>query len=249
MMRTKPKFSPKKVFKKEDAIGLIVAVVLIIIVCMNSRGSERLVFGFFAAAAGIITGAIIKGILTKEFKRTVVSVVLIVIISGSLLFTLNVTVGIDEIHDFFAPDHSLDFKLYGSYTIDGSIVSEEMKTERSTLISQPRRPMPENWTLKSILTENGLEFLNEVWAAAVFDEDTLVILTFGRELKEIKYKYLGYYGDGVTAKGEITFYEEYEDNAMYVYYTEGHDLYFMNYDFYIIEDGNKIVLDNARFIG
>ena len=249
MMHTKPKFNPKKVLKKEDVIGLIIAAVLIIIVCINSRGTERLVFAFFAAAAGIITGAIIKGILTKEFKRTVVSVVLIVIISGSLLFTLTVTVGIDEIHDFFAPEHSLDFQLYGGYTIDGSIVAEEMKTEKNTLISQPRRPMPENLTLKSILTENGLEFLDEVWATAVFDEDTLVILTFGRELKEIKYKYLGYYGDGVTANGEITFYEEYEDSAMYVYYTEVHGLYFMNYDFYVIEDSNIIVLDNARFIG
>ena len=213
-------------FLKKYAIGIIVAVILVIIVCMNSSGTERLVFAFFAAVIGIITNAIIKGIITRKFMRTILSVGLIIIISGFSLFTLEVTVGIDEIHDYFAPEYSLDFQLYNSFTIEGTVVGDEMKMERSTLFAQPRRPTPMD--LQYILKENGLEFLTDALTDTADNEDSLVILTFGRELKEVKYKYMGYYGDGVTARGEISFCEEYEDSIMYVYYTKIHDLHFMN---------------------
>jgi len=37
-------------------------------------------------------------------------------------------------------------------------------------------------------------------------------------LKEVKYKYLGYFSDGVTSKAKITFCEDYQDNVVYAYF-------------------------------
>ena len=69
------------------------------------------------------------------------------------------------------------------------------------------------------LKEYGVELPDELLGAiAASDEYSYIVLSFGSELKEVKYKYLGYFSDGVTSKAKITFCEDYQDNVVYAYF-------------------------------
>jgi len=76
---------------------------------------------------------------------------------------------------------------------------------------------------------------------ASHDEKNYVLLSFGRELKEIKYKFLKKFDDGVTAKAEITFFEEYQDDIMYVYFMEK-SVCFWSCNYYIMKGSKRVAV-------
>jgi len=248
MMIKRPKSYYKGAFMKNYFVGIAVAIILVVVACLCSRGTEKYLFVLIAVIIGVITNIIVNGVTAKKYERTIIAVVVIATISGILLFTMWLTGALDVVHDYFSTEYLLDYQLHGSYVISESAASEKMKTERSTLLIQPHRPVPTDRDVNYLFKKYGLEFLNETWAESVIGEEIRVMLVFGRELGEVKYKYIGYYGDGVTAKAEITFIEGYADDVLYVYFINK-KLYFMSSDFYVLEDGKRIVLDNARFIG
>jgi len=110
--------------------------------------------------------------------------------------------------------------------------------------------VPGNITFSGMLKKYGLEFFYEICTDSTFDEGSIIMFSFGRELKEIKYKYMGFYNDGVTARAEISFCDEYIDDVVYIYYArEINDLYFMEREFYVMKNDGRIDLENARLIG
>ena len=108
----------------------------------------------------------------------------------------------------------IDFHMLNSYKVDTRGICKKLR-------------IAEDSPFTCFLQITNFENLSEYFAKE-FDfeipeidfnyQDKYMAITFGRELKEMEYEFLGYpYKPNTIAKADITFSEEYDDKTMYVY--------------------------------
>lgn len=236
-------------------IGLIIAVILVIISSTFLTGTGKYAGSIAGIFTGIFTSIIIKGITTKKYKSSIIAAFLVAFTGMVLLFFITGYgyLGLVTVHDYFAIEHKLDLQLQGSHRIDTTGIRKYVGVKRNVpftyflQINGVKSIKPEysiESANSSILKDYGLELSDELLAdIASSDESWYILLSIGRELKEVKYRYLGYYSDGITSEAIVTFSEEYQDDVVYVYLVNK-QLYFWEEDYYVMNGDEKVFLGN-----
>jgi len=237
-------------------IGLFLAIILIIFSFVFFHGVCKYFGSLAGMIIGVITTIIIHGVCTKQYKIAVIGSLSVTIIGSVILFLLA-TYGfffLVNIHDRFTLDHTLDFQLHGSYSVDLDGTKEYTNVREGAQfayfiqLGAGNSPM-EIHSRNSALDDYGLELPEELLNDAIaFDENSSLLISFGRELREIRYKHMGFFSDGVTSKAKIIFCEEYQDGIIHVYFIKTR-VYFWEREFYVI-DGDEINFmgEDIRFI-
>ena len=234
-------------------IGLTATIVLVVIACIISDEDERYSFIVVAIFIGIvmhfiITHIIIYGIVAKNKKYTIDSVAVTIFISFIFWMVVQIDSFISiDIRDYFAKEHSLEYQLYKSYTFDSSLIRETVNIEEDEPFTGYFQVPIRKLYRDSFIKEYKLLFWDEELEAFASSDEDIVILTFGRELKAVKYKYLAYYNDGVASSAKIFFDEEYRDDVVHVYITKT-GLYFFATEFYVTDEDDKVVLVDDRML-
>lgn len=226
-------------------IGLIVSLIIIVASIVIFNGTSKYLGSFVGVLIGIIITVILHGISKYKYASSIISATVIAII-GSIILLFMVTVGylgLVEVHDFFAIEHTLDLKSHTSYTIDTSVIKKEATIQENVPFTYfLRLSISDHRIRDNLLNEYVIELPEELLTEiASSDNINHVILSFGRKLKEIKYKYLGYFSNGSTSKATVIFSEEYQDDMMYVYFVKK-DVFFWEVDYYVIENDKKVYL-------
>lgn len=156
-----------------------------------------------------------------------------VIISGIIAVIIIVII------PFFFWENSkmdtLNLQQYGSYTVDTDGIRELLRIKENTQFTYFIQIRDFN-NIKEYFQK---EFHLEIPELDLENDDSYAVISFGRELKEIKYKYMQKpYNDGTVAKAEVTFDEEYHDKTMYVYIMNKIVIGKANY--YIMSGSNRI---------
>jgi len=236
-------------------IGLIVTVITIIISIIVLKGTGRYIGSVVGIIVGAITSILLYGFAAQKYKGTIIAAILVAVTGAVLLFFI-VTTGyffLIDLHDFFTIEHSLDLQPHGSYTIDTSGIKKYMETKENESFTyflqlgtgdEKMDVYRRNHALKEYGVELPDELLGDIAAS---DEYSYIVLSFGSELKEVKYKYLGYFSDGVTSKAKITFCEDYQDNVVYAYFMKKR-VYFWEAAFYAMEGSEKVFLDESLLL-
>ena len=153
-----------------------------------------------------------------------------------------------------AKEHTLDLQLHGSYSIDTSGIREYACVKENAPFTyffqiDSGNSISNSHRRDSILKDYRVELPDELKAdIASSDKSSYVLLSIGRELKEVKYKFLKRYSDGITSEALITFCEEYNGDVVYVYFMNK-QLYFMGEYYYIMSGDEKVFLgDNMRVV-
>ena len=150
---------------------------------------------------------------------------------------------------YMTKEHIFDLQLHGSYSIDTSGIREYVGVKENVpftyfLQINSGNSISKSHSRDSILKDYRLELPDRLIDDIVSsDKGWYVLLSIGRELKEVKYKFLSRYSDGITSEAFITFCEEYKGDMMYVYFMNK-QLYFMGEYYYIMNDDEKIFLGN-----
>jgi len=234
----------------KNHIGLIASIILITLSIIIFKGTGRYIGSFVGIFIGILISTILHGVATQNYKSSIITTILIAF-SGALVLFFFVTIGylfLVEIHDYFAIEHSLDLQLHGSYTIDTSEIKKITETKENASFAYVLQLRTGNKTSdihyrNDILKSYGLDLPDELLdVIAASAENSYVILAFGRELEEVKYKFLGYFSDGVTAKAKVIFHEKYLDNIVYAYFIKKH-VYFWDASFYEVHGKENVLLE------
>ena len=152
-----------------------------------------------------------------------------------------------EIHDFFAIEHKLDLYPQGNFAIESNtkLINENIEKHYKPIHLYQLRTGNDISDYKSrsySLSGSGIELPDDLSTyASSNNEISYIILSLGREINEIKYKYLGYFSDRSTSKAIITFCEEYHDNIVFVYYMKEY-IYFWEGTYYVLEGNNRVVI-------
>ncbi|MCL1858450.1 MAG: hypothetical protein FWF92_04380 [Oscillospiraceae bacterium] len=231
-------------------IGLIMAVITIIFSIVIFKGTVRYLGTFIGLIIGTITSIIIYGINNKKYISSIIIVFLIIVINFIILFIPQVSFILDDVHDYFAIENTLNLQLHESYSINTSVIKEYIHIkENSSLTYFFRFRISDYRIMDTNMDEYKLELPDELLNDIASSGDiNHVILSLGRELKEIKYKFLGKFSDGVTSKAKITFCEEYKEDIIYAYFINK-NIYFWEAEYYIMENDAKVFLGNdIRYI-
>lgn len=237
-------------------IGLIIATVLIIlsIVILNGIG---IYFGSFVGVLiGLVTTIVINGISTKRYLMAVIGSVTVAIM-GIIVLIFFATIGyfvLVDIYDRFATEHTLDLHLHGSYAVDTSGIREYANVKEDVPFTYFVQLVAGNncWSShnrNSFLEMYGFELPDELMNDIAFSDDNIYLLiSFGRKLREVKYKYMGTFSDGVNSRAKVTFYMDHHGDMIYVYFIDK-NVYFWGTSFYVINGNETIFLgDDIRHI-
>ncbi len=172
-------------------------------------------------------------------------------IKNQVLPWLNPLNWFEVVHDFFSKEHTLDLQLYGNYKIDTSGIKDyERKIRKYAEITEDvpfvyfiQLPL-EDSIMDAALEDLSLNLPDELSEDITSsNENEYVLFSFGRELKEIKYKTTSYYNH---IKAEITFCEEHQDDTVYVYFMED-NIFFWETSYYVMEGAKKVHLGDNLF--
>ena len=162
-----------------------------------------------------------------------------------LAFIVVVTTGIILLrYIYVARERTLDLRLHGSYTIDTSGIREYVHVSENVPFTYFLQLASGSSNRNNILKDHKIELPDELLAdIASSDESRYVLLSIGRDLKEVKYKFMKRYWDGITSVAMVTFCEEYQDGTVYVYFMEK-NLYFFGEYYYMMNGDERVYLGN-----
>ena len=153
--------------------------------------------------------------------------------------------------EFWTEEHTLELQLQGSYEVDTSGIREYERIKKrygeidedAEFIYFIQLPLRDS-IMNDALEEVGLNFPEELLEYIAFSgENGYLLFSFGRELKEIKYKNTFYY-DRIKAK--ITFCEEYQEDKMHVYFMK-EDVFFGEAAYYVMKGSKRVFFGNNMF--
>jgi len=201
-----------------------------------------------AIGIGLIMQIIINGITSRKLVKTLFRIVVIILSCTLLIYTLFfgfLAWPLVAVHDFFSIQHKIGFQLLDSFTIDTSRVMEYYR-EKTKLADKDQITgfvhgfSHSNMELRRILVTLDLsdEIIIDISQCNISDLGMRMVLTFGREMKEFKYKMYG--GSYVSQEEEaiIVLGEEYKENTMYIYILD-EVVQYRYFNFYI-RDGKKL---------
>lgn len=185
-------------------------------------------------------------------KKFIVLLTITFFIIALILFTTNPYYWID----LFTKEETIDIKEHGRYIIDTNGL-REFEINRTQGYKYLEKNEPFTYFLQLPLDKDILdtvsrdlqlelpnELLDYIYSSEVNYE--YMLLSIGRELKEIKYKYLSYFSDGVNAKAEITFEEQPQNNLLYVYFIDK-NVYFWRKSYYVMDEEKRVFFGNNLY--
>lgn len=189
----------------------------------------------------------------------VIAIVIVIIMVIIVNVFINLLLGVDTfgLCDFFAKEYTLDLNLYDSYAVDTSGL-REYDRKRSGNYEYKELNEPFTYFLQLPLDKDILdtssrdlqfalpdELLDYVYSSETKHE--FMLISIGRKLERIDYKYLCYFNDGVNAKAKITFEEQHQNDMAYVYFIDK-NVFFWSADYYVMDDSQqKFLGENLYF--
>ena len=172
----------------------------------------------------------------KKRMRFIIAIIVVVIVGIILVHTI-----------YMAKEHTLDLQLLGSYSIDTNNIRMYTGVKENASFTYFLKIDPGSLTLSGITSyfkDNKLDVSDDLPDIIISsNENRYVLLSIGRELKEVKYKYLKRYSDGEASIAQVTFGEEYQGEVIYVYIMNK-QLFFMGEDYYIMDGDEEVFLGN-----
>ena len=169
-------------------------------------------------------------------KRIIILVIITVFITSLILFQF-----------FYYREYPIKLHLYEAYSIDASDYRDYKQIHENTpftyfFLLYGYSGAPSDRIVNYVYNNHKMLLPDElVTYIASSEKQEYVLISVGRELTEVKYKYLPHYYDWVTSEAIVTFGEEYHDNMMYVYFFDK-QLYFLGEYYYIINDNERVYL-------
>ena len=143
-----------------------------------------------------------------------------------------------------AKEHTIDLQLHGSYTVDTNRIKESERIKENTPFTFFIQTGINSNTKERLLNMYDLELPKELLADIyLYNKNGYIILTFGREVKEVTYKFLN--KTGISANAKVTFCEEYQENTMFAYFI-AEEVSFHEEIFYIMKDSKKVYWGEGR---
>lgn len=192
-------------------------------------------------------------------KKYVIRILIIVVAITVIMLNRNTVVNhvlpwlnpfnlIEEWGNLWAKEYTLDLKFHKSYEVDVEGIKEYERVKRKYGAIDENVPFTyflqlplDEPIIKAALKDLSLSFPDEILESSI--KNKYVLLSFGRPLKDIKYKTTSYYNH---IKAAITFCEEYKDDIVYVYYME-EEVFFWTADYYVMEGSQKKFLGHDLY--
>lgn len=173
-----------------------------------------------------------------------------------LIIIINPFCWFDALRDPFIRPNTVELNLYGSYAVDTSGLREYERI-RTRNYKYGRLNEPFTYFLQLPLDKDIIdpssrdlqfelpdELLDYVYSSEANHE--YMLISIGRKLEKIEYKYLCYFNDGVNSKAEITFEEQHQNDMAYVYFIDK-NVFFWTSDYYVMDGSQQKYLGHDLY--
>lgn len=173
-----------------------------------------------------------------------------------LIIIINPFCWFDELRDPFIRPNAVELNLYGSYAVDTSGLREydrkwsgnyEYKELNEPFTYFLQLPLDKNIidaSFRDLQFELPDELLDYVYSSETNHE--FMLISIGRKLEEIEYKYLCYFNDGVNSEAKIIFEEQHQDDMAYVYFIDK-NVFFWTSDYYVMDGSQQKYLGHDLY--
>ena len=171
----------------------------------------------------------------------------IIMLMAVIVITLITLLVMRNIH--LTKEHTLDLSLHGRYSIDSDGIRGYLRVRDHVpltyfLIIRPGSDSGRTHSRNSVLESHRLKLPDELLADIVSSEESqYVLLSIGRELKEVKYRFTEKHRDGISIASMITFCEEYQNDTIYAY-NVNERVRFAGEKYYIMNNDARVLIGN-----
>ena len=150
-------------------------------------------------------------------KGSIIGIGLIIAILGFIGIDNN---GVANMKNNVSDSGIVNCELVGNYIIDTTTICRTLNIKEGTPFTW-FLSFPKVQTIKHAFKDWFSMDDVDIPDIEYDDEEHYLVVSFGREIKELHYHYLwGPYKPKTVAQAEVTFFEEYKEQTMYVYLTD-----------------------------